>query len=182
MRPSEGAQEIAHLTGFRLPSRKLASTAGDTVDLSVRPARFTVVYCYPRTSSPLVATPANWGEIPGAKGCTPQTCSFRDNHRKFLDIGAEVFGLSSQDSEYQREMVARLHVPYEILSDADFSFSDAVRLPTFEVDGIRLLRRITLVISGGRIVKPFYPVADPELNADDVLRWLGGQAAGSGSL
>ena len=113
-----------------------------------RPGR-TVIYCYPRTGRPGEPLPDGWDAIPGARGCTPQSCAFRDHHRELADLGAEVYGLSTQTTDYQREMAERLHLPFEVLSDARFALTDALRLPTFEVDGMRLIKRLTLVIETG---------------------------------
>ena len=110
--------------------------------------------------------------IPGARGCTPQTCGFREHHQALSDLRADVFGLSTQTTEYQREMASRLHLPFEILSDAQFEFCDLLRLPTFTVEGLRLLKRLTLIVREGRIEHVFYPVFPPNENADEVLRWL----------
>ncbi len=110
--------------------------------------------------------------IPGARGCTPQSCSFRDHYREISELKAEVFGLSTQGTEYQREMAGRLHLPFEVLSDSEFKLSDALRLPTFEVDGTRLVKRITLIVRGGRIEHVFYPVFPPDKNAEQVMHWL----------
>jgi peroxiredoxin len=110
--------------------------------------------------------------IPGARGCTPQACSFRDHHRELADLGVEVYGLSTQTTDYQREMAQRLHLPFEVLSDARFAFVDALRLPTFEVDGMRLVKRLTLVIKDTRIEHVFYPVFPPDQGADQVVSWL----------
>ncbi len=112
----------------------------------------TVVYAYPRTGEPDKPSPEGWDMIPGARGCTPQSCSFRDHHQELLELGAEVFGLSSQTTAYQQEMVARLHLPFEVLSDADLRFAKALRLPTFEVPGedgvMTLIKRLTLILHG----------------------------------
>ena len=161
-----------HLKGMAMPQVSLRSTAGRLVDLSGLKAPRTVIYCYPRTGVPGEPLPEGWDMIPGARGCTPQTCGFRDHHRELLKLDAEVFGLSTQTTEYQREMVGRLHVPFEVLSDAEFRFCDAMRLPTFEVAGMRLLKRLTLVVRGGRVEHVFYPVFPPNESADQVLRWL----------
>ena len=110
--------------------------------------------------------------IPGARGCTPQSCGFRDHFRELSDLGAEVFGLSTQTTDYQREMANRLNLPFDILSDSEFRFCDALRLPTFEVEGMRLLKRLTLIIDGGRITHVFYPVFPPDQNAEEVIAWL----------
>ena len=161
----------AHLTGMAIPSVPLPTTAGHTVDLAAIPGRV-VVYCYPRTSRPGEPSPTGWDEIPGARGCTPQSCAFRDHHAELQSLGATVFGLSTQTTAYQQEAVERLHLPFELLSDADLKLATALRLPTFEVDGMTLIRRLTLVISGGRIEHVFYPVPEPAQNAEDVIAWL----------
>jgi peroxiredoxin len=131
-----------------------------------------VVYAYPRTSRPGEPLPTGWDEIPGARGCTPQSCAFRDHHAELMALGVTVFGLSTQTSAYQQEAVERLHLPFELLSDAELELTTALRLPTFEVDGMTLIRRLTLVISDGRIEHVFYPVPEPAQNAEDVLRRL----------
>jgi peroxiredoxin len=160
-----------HLPGMRLPSVPLASTSGEIVDLSALPGR-TVVYCYPMTGSPDRSLPAGWDEIPGARGCTPQTCSFRDHHAELRSLGASVFGSSTQDTEYQREAATRLHLPFALLSDSDLALAGALGLPTFEVDGMVLLKRLTLVIDEGWIEKVFYPVFPPDRSAEEVVEWL----------
>ena len=160
-----------HLPGMRLPSVPLASTSGDIVDLSALPGR-TVVYCYPMTGRPDRSLPAGWDEIPGARGCTPQSCSFRDHHAELRALGANVFGASTQDTEYQREAATRLHLPFALLSDSDLALAGALDLPTFEVDGMVLLKRLTLVIDEGWIEKVFYPVFPPDRSAGEVVEWL----------
>ena len=165
----DGAAE--HLPGMRLPSVPLASTSGEIVDLSALPGR-TVVYCYPMTGRPDRSLPAGWDEIPGARGCTPQTCSFRDHHAELRSLGASVFGSSTQDTEYQREAATRLHLPFALLSDSDLALAGALGLPTFEVDGMVLLKRLTLVIDEGWIEKVFYPVFPPDRSAEEVVEWL----------
>ena len=160
-----------HLQGMRLPPVALASTAGETVDLSALPGR-TVLYCYPMTGRPGGDLPRGWDEIPGARGCTPQSCSFRDHHAELQALGARVFGLSTQDTEYQSEAAGRLHLPFQLLSDAALGFAGALGLPTFEVEGTVLLKRLTLVIEGGRIEKVFYPVFPPDKSAAQVVEWL----------
>jgi peroxiredoxin len=164
----------AHLPGMALPSVPLPTTDGATVDLAALPGR-TVVYVYPRTGRPDQEVPAGWDEIPGARGCTPQSCAFRDHHAELRALGARVFGLSTQDTAYQQEAVARLHLPFPLLSDADLRFADALRLPTFTIDGLpgqTLLKRVTLILRDGRIEHVFYPVFPPDRNAADVLAWL----------
>jgi peroxiredoxin len=160
-----------HLPGMRLPSVPLASTSGEIVDLSALPGR-TVVYCYPMTGRPDRSLPAGWDEIPGARGCTPQSCSFRDHHAELKSLGANVFGASTQDTEYQREAATRLHLPFALLSDSDLALAGALGLPTFEVDGMVLLKRLTLVIDEGWIEKVFYPVFPPDRSAEEVVAWL----------
>ena len=160
-----------HLPGLAVPSMKLRSTNDRWVDLSAVASRI-VVYCYPRTGRPNDPISAGWDAIPGARGCTPETCGFRDHHQELRRLGVEVFGFSTQTTDYQKEMVARLHVPFEVLSDADFRFVRALRLPTFEFDGVTLVKRLTLVISNGRIEKVFYPVFPPDKHAAEVLEWL----------
>jgi peroxiredoxin len=160
-----------HLEGTRLPPVPLASTADETIDLSALRGR-TVVYCYPMTGRPDTSLPANWDEIPGARGCTPQSCSFRDHHAELAALGARVFGMSTQDTDYQREAAERLHLPFALLSDEDLAFANALRLPTFEAEGMVLLKRLTLVIDDGRIEKVFYPVFPPGKSAEEVVGWL----------
>jgi peroxiredoxin len=161
-----------HLTGLALPDVALAATDGSAVNLSRLSGR-TVVYVYPRTGRPGQPTPTGWNAIPGARGCTPQSCSFRDHFNDLRTLGvAHVYGLSSQDSAYQREAVERLHLPFAILSDADLTLRRALRLPTFEVDGMVLLKRMALVIDDGAIVKVFYPVFPPDRSAAEVVAWL----------
>jgi len=162
----------AHLIGTAMPDVSLHSTAQKSVNVSALSAPRTVIYCYPMTGVPGKPLPAGWDEIPGARGCTPQTCGFRDLHARIAENGVEIFGLSTQTSEYQREMAERLKVGFEILSDAEFRLCSALRLPTLNVDGMRLLKRLTLVVRGGRIEHVFYPVFPPNQSAEDVLRWV----------
>jgi peroxiredoxin len=166
----DGAAE--HLLGLKLPHISLRSTAEKNIDLSQLSAVRTVIYCYPMTGVPGKPLPAGWDMIPGARGCTPQTCSFRDHFDELRDLKTEVFGLSTQTSEYQMEMARRLHLPFEILSDTDHRLTEALRLPTFDADGMRLLKRLTIVIRNGRIEQVFYPVFPPNESAAQVLSWL----------
>jgi len=161
-----------HLTGMTLPPIGLPSTRGRVVDLS-RLAGTAVVYFYPRTGRPDQELPTGWNAIPGARGCTPQSCAFRDHHDELKRAGAaQVFGLSTQDTAYQREAVERLHLPFELLSDKKLTFARALKLPTFEVDGMKLIKRMTLIAHEAAIAKVFYPVFPPDRNAADVLAWL----------
>lgn len=161
----------AHLTGMTLPPVALPATDGATVTLAALPGR-TVVYCYPRTGKPGEPLPTGWDEIPGARGCTPQSCAFRDHYAELRALGAAVYGLSAQTTEDQREVAERLHLPYPLLSDAALAFGTALRLPTFSVDGMTLLKRVTLILRDGRIEHVFYPVFPPDANAAEVVRWL----------
>jgi peroxiredoxin len=160
-----------HLSGVQLPSVPLPSTAGRVVDLAILRG-ISVVYCYPRTGRPDREPPVGWNEIPGARGCTPQSCAFRDHHAELQALGAKVFGLSTQSTEDQREAVQRLHLPFELLSDAELSFARSLRLPTFEVESVTLIKRLTLIVVDGRIEKVFYPVFPPDKNAGEVIDWL----------
>jgi peroxiredoxin len=162
-----------HLAGARLPSIPLESTSGRKVDLS-RENR-TVVFCYPRTGRPGEDSPGpdgSWDAIPGARGCTPQACAFRDAMGEFTTAGYTVFGLSTQSTDHQREAVERLHLPYELLSDSSFAFIDVLEIPTFDHNGRRFVRRLTMVLEDGRIDHVFYPVFPPDKSPDQVLDWL----------
>src|SRR5262245_39157566 len=161
-----------HLPGSAIPSIKLRSTRDRWVDLTDVDASRIVVYCYPRTARPGEPLLPGWDSIPGARGCTAETCSFRDHHKDLRALGAEVFGLSTQTTDYQKEMVARLRVPFEVLSDADLVFTRALKLPTFDIAGMTLVKRLTLVLSQGRIEKVFYPVFPPDKHAAEVIEWL----------
>jgi peroxiredoxin len=161
-----------HLVNMLLPAICLASTAGTIVDLSRLPAPRTVIYCYPMTGVPGTSLPENWDAVPGARGCTPQSIGFRDYHEQLSELGAEIFGLSVQTTEYQQEMASRLHLPFEILSDSEFKLCEALRLPTFEISGMRLLKRLTLIVRQACIEHVFYPVFPPNESAVQVLRWL----------
>ena len=160
-----------HLPGMRLPSVPLRSTAGRMVDLAALSGR-TVLYCYPRTGRPDQELLAGWNEIPGARGCTPQSCAFRDHYRELQAFGAGVFGLSTQDSDYQREAVARLHLPFELVSDERLELVKELRLPTFKVGKMVLIKRLTLILLDGTVEKVFYPVFPPDENAEAVTHWL----------
>jgi peroxiredoxin len=166
-----------HLAGKVLPSIPLASTDGEQIDLAALPGR-TVVYVYPRTGRPDQPGSAAWDAIPGARGCTPQSCGFRDHDTELRSLGASaIFGLSTQTTVYQREAVERLHLPFPLLSDSRLVFTRTLRLPTFEFEPYRgesstHLKRMALVIRDGHIEKVFYPVFPPDRNAADVMEWL----------
>jgi peroxiredoxin len=161
-----------HLPGLALPAIALPSTAGRFVELDKLEAVRTVIYCYPMTGVPGVPLPKGWDLIPGARGCTPQACSFRDHHRELASFAAQLFGLSTQTTEYQHEMAGRLHLPLEVLSDAGFAFTNALKLPTFEAAGTRLIKRLTLIIRKNTIETVLYPVFPPGESADQTLAWL----------
>lgn len=161
-----------HLAGLRVPSVSLPATDGQSVDLSALNGLF-VVYAYPRTRKPGIDNPDGWDLIPGARGCTPQSCSFRDHFAEMKSLGVgHLFGLSTQDGEYQAEAAARLHLPFPILSDEDLALTGAMGLPTFETNGMTLLKRLTLVIRDGVVEHSFYPVFPPDRNAGEVIEWL----------
>jgi peroxiredoxin (alkyl hydroperoxide reductase subunit C) len=162
-----------HLAGMAVPDVGLADTDGMLVSLAKLPGRV-VVFAYPRTGVPgQISLVDDWDMIPGARGCTPQTCAFRDLHKVMITAGASrVFGLSTQDTAYQREAAERLHLPFPLLSDERLALASALRLPTMEVAGNTLIKRLALVIDDGTIAKVFYPVFPPDRNAGDVLAWL----------
>ncbi len=161
-----------HLTGMRVPDLALAATDGTKVNLAKLPGR-SVVYIYPRTGVPGVPLPEGWDLIPGARGCTPQSCGFRDHFAELTSFGVTyVFGLSTQDTAYQQEAANRLHLPFPLLSDEKLQFTRALDLPTFTVAGMQLIKRMVLVIDNGTITKVFYPVFPPDKSADEVVAWL----------
>ena len=164
-----------HLSGARMASVPLRASNGETIDLSALPGS-TVVYAYPRTGRPGVPNPDGWDMIPGARGCTPQCCSFRDHFAELKNLGVDhLFGLSTQDNEYQREAAERLHLPFALLSDARLELTRAMRLPTFETSGMTLLKRFTLVIADGIVEHVFYPVFPPDRCASEVAAWFARQ-------
>lgn len=171
-----------HLLGLRLPSVPLPATDGTTVDLARLPGR-AVVYAYPMTGPPGGALPDGWDQIPGARGCTPQSCAFRDHAAELRRLGAaHLFGLSTQRTAYQREAAERLHLPFLLLSDAGLALANALRLPRFEVprsdgEAATLLRRLTMVLRDGAVEHVFYPVFPPDRSAADVADWLAAHAA-----
>jgi peroxiredoxin len=161
-----------HLLGSEVPSLSLPSTLGDRPDLAEAARALLVIYVYPRTGRPAEPLPAGWDEIPGARGCTPQSCAFRDHVQDLAACGAAVVGISAQSPGEQSEFAEREHIPYPLLSDSDLQLADRLGLPTFEVAGMRLYRRLTFIASKGRIDKVFYPVFPPERNASEVLAWI----------
>jgi peroxiredoxin len=161
-----------HLEGTRLPDLMLAATDGSNVYLSKLAGR-TVIYIYPRTGVPGIDPPPGWDMIPGARGCTPQSCSFRDHFGELRALGvAHVFGLSAQDTAYQQEAATRLQLPFPILSDEKLGLAKALRLPTFNAASMTLLKRMALVIDNGIITKVFYPVFPPDQSAVQVIAWI----------
>jgi peroxiredoxin len=161
-----------HLTGARLPDLALPATDGSQVNLMRLEGR-TVVYVYPRTGEPGKPSPDGWDAIPGARGCTPQSCSFRDHFAEIKRLGVtHLHGLSTQATDYQREAAERLHLPFAILSDAELGLTRALKLPTFEVQSMVLLKRMAWVIDDGVITHVFYPVFPPDKNAEEVIAWL----------
>ncbi len=165
-----------HLLGKTLPSIALSSTQGRSVNLSAISGHV-VIYCYPMTGQPGIVLPDGWDEIPGARGCTPQSCAFRDRHQELSELKTQVFGLSTQSHEYQMEAVERLHLSFELLSDFDLRFTKMLKLPLFEIEKLQLIKRVTLIAKEGKIIKVFYPVFPPDRNADEVIDWLQSHAA-----
>lgn len=161
-----------HLPGMKVPGFTLRSTKGRMVNLAGIASERVIVYAYPRTGRPDKDVPSGWNDIPGARGCTPQSCSMRDHYKEVKALGAEVFGLSTQTTEYQKEMVERLHLPFEVLSDADLKFTRALSLPTFTFENMTLMKRLTLVLKDGRIEKVFYPVFPPDQHGQQMVAWL----------
>jgi peroxiredoxin len=163
---------VRHLRGMAMPDLELPSTANRRVNLSRISAPRLVVYAYPMTGQPGKALPAGWDDIPGARGCTPETCGFRDHHKDLAKLQAEVFGVSTQSTAYQQEMVKRLEVPFEVLSDEHFVLTKALKLPTFTVEGMTLMKRLTLIVRNRHIEQVFYPVFPPDKHAEEVIAWL----------
>jgi peroxiredoxin len=171
-----------HLTGMALPKVRLPSALGGPVDLAEPPRDRLVAYVYPRTGTPGQPSPTGWDDIPGARGCTPQSCAYRDSLAEFTSLGADVLGISTQSLDEQREFAEREHIPFPLLSDRGLRLADVLRLPTFEVEGMTLYKRLTLIAEGGKIVKAFYPVFPPDRNAADVLAWLARPSLSSSSV
>lgn len=160
------------LAGSSVPHLQLASSLGGKVDLAELASGRLVAYVYPRTGTPGQASPVGWDDIPGARGCTPQSCAYRDSLDAFASLGASVAGISTQSPAEQREFVEREHIPFPLLSDSDLLLAEALSLPTFGVEGMTLYKRLTLVAEAGTIVKVFYPVFPPDRDASEVLGWL----------
>jgi peroxiredoxin len=168
--PDDGGAD--HLLHAKMASVVLPATDGSKVDLSTLHGR-TIVYAYPRTGQPGVDNPPGWDLIPGARGCTPQSCAFRDHFAEMKALGVNhLFGLSTQNPDYQREAAERLHLPFSILSDDKLALTKAMKLPTFDTSGMTLLKRFTLVIDDGSVSHVFYPVFPPDRSATDVIVWL----------
>lgn len=170
----------AHLQGQRLPEMSLLSTSGQYINLRQR-AGLIVLYAYPMTGRPGVPLPPGWDDVPGARGCTPESCGFRDHHAEIRQLGAEVFGLSTQSTDYQREVHGRLHLPFDLLSDENFAFTNALSLPTFAIASMRLLRRVTLFSLSGVVEHVFYPIFPPDRHAVEVVSYLKGRKQGAAS-
>jgi peroxiredoxin len=160
-----------HLLSAAVPPIALQATTGDTIRLDELKGT-TVLFCYPRTGRPGDELPPGWNAIPGARGCTPEACGFRDAHAQFAELGARVVALSTQPPDYQRELAERLHLPFPVLSDERLELTRPLGLPTFETSGMTLLKRLTLVIEDGRIAHVFYPVFPPDSHAAEVLSAL----------
>jgi peroxiredoxin len=161
-----------HLPGASVPATELPTTSGRVVDLAGEARGTLVLYVYPATGVPGRPLPSGWDGIPGARGCTPQNCAFRDSVHELAELGAAVFGLSAQSLTEQREFAQRERIPYPLLHDGEFRLADELGLPSFAVDGGRYYRRLTFIARGGRIEKVFYPVFPPQENAADVVAWL----------
>jgi peroxiredoxin len=161
----------SHLLGTMLPDLTFTATNGDLVTLDAIEG-FLVIYIYPMTGRPDVPLPDGWGEIPGARGCTPQSCSFRDHYGELQEFQAKLYGLSAQSTDYQNEAKSRLHLPFELLSDTSLTLKSNLLLPTFKVAGMEFYKRLTLIAKDAKIVKVFYPVFPPDKNIDEVLKWF----------
>jgi peroxiredoxin len=161
--------QAAHVEGMNVPDISLPSTSGKNSSLNYE--KF-VIYVYPLTGQPGVDLPDGWDEIPGARGCTPQACDFSDHFQQFKNLKVQVFGLSTQTTQYQLELKNRLHLPFDLLSDSDFQLKKALSLPTFQVGELMLYKRLTLIIEQNVIKKVFYPVFPPSQHAAQVLNWL----------
>ncbi len=161
-----------HLPGLAVPSLTLPAVGGGDLDLAGLAGGLLVTYIYPRTGSPGAALPAGWDDVPGARGCTPQSCAYRDALAELEALGATVAGISAQSGDEQAEFAAREHIPFPLLSDPDLRIGAALGLPTFEIAGLTLYKRLTLVAERGKIIKAFYPVFPPDRDAAGVIAWL----------
>ncbi len=160
-----------HLLNMKLPDLLLKSTSGDMVNLATKNNRV-VIYCYPMTGVPGIALPDGWDDIPGARGCTPQSLAYREHHSEIEALGAEVFGISTQSTDYQIEMVGRLRLPYQVLSDLQFEFASALKIPTFPVEGKTLMKRVTLIANDGSIEAVHYPIFPSDTDPHWVIQFL----------
>jgi peroxiredoxin len=164
--------KLDHLNNFLIKKIILLGTDGKDYNLE-KLEGLSVIYVYPMTGQPNTALPKDWDEIPGARGCTPQSCSFRDNFSELKKLNVKnIFGLSSQSTTYQKELVERLHLPYPVLSDEKLIFANLLKLPTFKVDNMNLIKRVTIILKDNKIIKYFYPVFPPDQNINDVIFWL----------
>ncbi|KAF7192721.1 Peroxiredoxin Q, chloroplastic [Pseudocercospora fuligena] len=171
-----------HLPGTKFPSLSLPSTSGSSTDIATLTG-LTILFCYPRTAAPNETVPDEWNQIPGARGCTPQACSFRDLSKELLEAGvSNVFGCSVQDTEYHRELKERTRLPYELLSDEEGDLKKALKLPEMEWEGKKLIKRLSMVVEDGVILKVFYPVFPPDRSAGEVLEWLQNEYQGRKTL
>ena len=163
-----------HLKGKRLPNVRLAATNGQAIDLGDLPGTV-VIYCYPMTGQPNVPLPDGWDQIPGARGCTPQSCSFRDHYQEIRALGADVIGLSVQNTDYQKEMAERLQLPFPVASDIYYEFQKALNLPTFQAAGMTLIKRLTLIVKNGVVGEVHYPIFPSDSDPDWVIDRLKNQ-------
>ena len=161
-----------HLEGLDIPSISLQATNGNLLNIFEVSQHKAVFYFYPRTGIPGKNPPIGWNEIPGARGCTPQTYGYRDNFEKFRTLGIQIYGVSTQSTEYQKEAAQRLELPFLLLSDEKLKLTRALKLPTFNVDGAILIRRLTLIVEKGKVIKVFYPIFPPDKNAQEVLGFV----------
>ena len=164
-----------HLVGRSVPGVRLPSTTGGLIDLADATRGWAAIYVYPATGAPGVAMPEGWSAIPGARGCTPQACAYRDDHARFRELGVEVYGLSTQSTAAQQEFAAREHIPFPLLSDPEQAIGRALDLPTFQAGGVARYRRVTLVVRAGQILHVRYPVFPPDGDAEETLQWLRGR-------
>ena len=161
-----------HLLNTNLPSISLANQDGNLLKLKRNDTFRIILYCFPMTGHPEKPLPTGWDNIPGARGCTPQACSFRDHYDDLIKLNAIPIGLSTQNVNDLKEMTMRLKIPYDVVSDADLNFANLMKLPTFKVDGKVFIKRVTLIITNSIIKKVFYPIFPPDLHINDVINWL----------